>query len=140
MEYTIVPNGYVSNVLPKIVHHLNDLVEITDGRCALDDVLLDVLNGTCLLWLAFDETTPDKDIYGLVVTKIAHYPRMKCTHVVYCAGREMDLWLGGMVDIVKRWARDNACARIEFVGRKGWTKVLAPHGARVTHYHFVADL
>ena len=63
------------------------------------------------------------------VTEIVSYPRLRACRVWLAAGD-----LEGIKEIerqVEGWARQNGCARLEIIGRKGWLKKLRHADARV---------
>ena len=123
MNITLVPSGHVVNVLPEVVPHLHRLAPRTNGRSTVDDILQGILSGANVLWLAFEETENNK-IYGVVITNVMTYPRLKTLNVFYCAGNKLRLWQTPMMDVLVRYAKDNGCCKIELTGRRGWLRSL----------------
>lgn len=84
------------------------------------DVLDTIIAGHAQLWM---------HEASAAVTEIVSYPRMRACRVWLAAGD-----LEGIKEIerqVESWARQNGCARLEIIGRKGWLKKLRHADARV---------
>jgi hypothetical protein len=64
-------------------------------------------------------------------------PGDRCAAVLQMT-RDTNVWLGGgdLSELVRRlpdieaWAREQGCDRTTLIGRKGWERVLRPHGYR----------
>ena len=123
MEITLVPSGHVVNVLPEVIPHLHRLAPRTNGRSTVDDILQGILSGANALWLAFEETEGNK-VYGVVITNVMTYPRIKTLNVFYAAGNKLRLWQDPMMTVLKAYATDNQCSKIELTGRRGWLRAL----------------
>ena len=65
---------------------------------------------------------------GLFITEVKIFPEFKLLAVPIVAGRHMDQWLEGMVDMSKAFAKHHHCKYIEGYGRKGWLRALHKHG------------
>ena len=139
MQVTLVPSGHIHNVLPQIMPHLQRLAPRTNGRATVDDILLATLNGTNTLWLAFEPEEGNK-VYGVVITTFSTYPRVKTINVLYCAGNKMSAWLSQMAELVKRYAIDNQCSKMECTGRRGWVRVMEAWGAKEAYVVAEIDL
>jgi hypothetical protein len=123
MNITMVPSGHIVNVLDSVIPHLHRLAPRTNGRSTVDDILQGILSGANVLWLAFEETE-DNHIYGVVITNLMNYPRIRSLNIFYCAGHKLRLWQDMMMDVLKRYAKDNNCTKIELTGRRGWLRAL----------------
>ena len=84
------------------------------------DVLDAIIAGQAQLWM---------HEASAAVTEIVSYPRLRACRVWLAAGD-----LDGIKEIerqVEGWARQNGCARLEIIGRKGWLKKLRHADVRV---------
>jgi hypothetical protein len=58
--------------------------------------------------------------------------------VPFCGGERMEQWLPDILQALKDHARHNGCSSVEVFGRKGWERVLKPHG--YTHTYTTLEL
>jgi hypothetical protein len=72
------------------------------------------------LWVAYDKD--QREVVAAAVTEVAEYPTRKVGRVILLAGRNLNQWIG-FVGRFEQWARDEGCAALEFVGRRGWGRV-----------------
>ncbi len=72
----------------------------------------------CQLWIGVD----GNDLLGAVVTTLQVQPKAKTCVVIHLGGVEIERWIQPMLDAGKQFARDNGCASIEMVARKGFTQ------------------
>jgi hypothetical protein len=63
-----------------------------------------------------------------MVTKISVYPQLKAVRIIAVAGNDMELWLDTLIDTVSQWGAEKGAHVVEFVGRKGWERVLSKKG------------
>jgi hypothetical protein len=110
-----IPSGHIRNVLPEILPLLDRAVAPTRGRCAVDDLLADLLTGGQVLWCAFDPDNKNK-VVGIVVTQIWNYKRRRALEIAFCSGSDLANWIDPMFDMVMRFAVDNQCSLVEFTG------------------------
>ncbi len=85
------------------------------------------------LWVVWDGT-----VRGIVGTEIHTVPSGKhiCS-IRFCTGRGAKDWTH-LLSEIEAWARDNDCARIDMLARKGWAKHLPEY--RLTHVQLEKDL
>lgn len=124
MQITMVPYEEVERVWPSIEPYMDGAAEYTHGRFTADDILEQVLHYDHILWLAYE----NEIIKGAVVTSILNYPRAKTLSMVFTGGINLDEWKEPMLDVLRRWAKDNECDSIESTGRPGWAKVFKADG------------
>ena len=58
-----------------------------------------------------------------VVTVLVLYPKYKACRIWLGAGEKREI-SDEIVPDIEKWARERGCARMEVMGRKGWTRVL----------------
>ena len=132
MQVTLVPTEGVLHMWPKVRPHLSKVVEYTQGRYETDDILVSLTDYGHHLWVAFE----DQDVTGVIVTTFAEYPRKRALNMVFCAGEGIVDWRRPMLDLLRRWAKDNHCEAIEASGRKGWLKFLDDDGLKPLWHTF----
>ena len=84
----------------------------------IDDVLKDIEHDHAIFY-------PVKN--GAAIFRIALYPQKRILRL-WLAGGEMDANLNAVLEAAEFHAREHDCAGIEIGGRKGWERVLKPHG------------
>lgn len=118
LHVSVVPTEHVMTVWPQVVGYIDDALDYTYGRYEAQDILDQLLEGSHLLWIAFDV---DK-IRGVVVTHFMYYPRKKYLACPIVAGEDFDTWKEPMLEILQRWASDNECEGLEATARLGWAR------------------
>lgn len=115
-----VPAEYVLAVWPKIEPILKRVVT-PDTGFDLAHVLAQLQDGLWQLWVVgnFD---------AVIITSIEIRPLHKVLWVHYCAGDNFEEWVDDWVTLQDEFGRAQGCKAVEFVGRTGWTRVLAARG------------
>ncbi len=124
VQVSLVPTEHVTDVWPAVVDHVAAALEYTYGRYEPEDTLQELLAGTHLLWIAFE----DQRIKGAVVSHILQYPRKRFLGCPIVTGEEFSTWKTPMLDMLQRFARDNNCEGIEATARLGWARVFKDDG------------
>jgi hypothetical protein len=93
------------------------------GRISLDDVKDALEAQEMQLWGLHDGV-----LRAVMVTKISVYPQLKAVRIIAVAGNDMELWLDTLIDTVSQWGAEKGAHVVEFVGRKGWERVLSKKG------------
>ena len=139
LQITVVPSGHISEALPAAIGHIARVAPRTNGRSTTDDILRELLAGESTLWLIFSPMQNNM-VYGVMITKIIGYPRIKLLNVYYCSGYKLDQWQDDAIAKLRSYARDAGCERIEFVGRPGWLKALKKYGVTAAFHMFELEL
>jgi len=126
MKVTLVPKEYSVNHTDAIAKHIEKVVEYTHGRFELSDILEGVRLGEYTLWIAYDL----EGIQAVVLTSFKYYPRSTYVDITFAGGEQLEKWQAPMMQLLKKWARDNDCAGLEISGRAGWVRGLAGEGAK----------
>lgn len=79
----------------------------------LDDVWQAVQNGQAQFWPAAN---------SVVITEIKVYPRGKVLNVWLAGGRLEEIMV--LTGYIKKFAKEQGCARITMQGRRGWARIL----------------
>lgn len=114
-------------VEPRHVHEIWPLVEPFIVRafaaCQGDDspeiVRQDLNRGKSLLWVILG----DKDIIGVVTTKIVVTTAKKLCVVTSCAGKQIHRWIH-FLKRVELYAASEGCDCVRVMGRRGWKRAL----------------
>lgn len=93
-------------------------LEESGGEYTVDDVLSEVQQDHAIFY-------PAK--LGAIVFKVIRYPRKRMLRI-WLAGGDMESCLDTMLEASDYYAEKHECDGIEVVGRRGWEKVLKPHG------------
>lgn len=78
-----------------------------------------VIGGQALLWIAWDG---DK-IRACAVTELSWINNDKVCTIVAVGGSDPAEWMG-FIKNLENFARNEGCARIREMGRKGWVRVM----------------
>lgn len=70
----------------------------------------------------------DGILRAVMVTEMVDYPQARSVRVITLTGKESEQWLDVLIKTLEEWGGENGAHQIEFVGRKGWEKVLSKHG------------
>ena len=125
MQVTLVPTGRVTEVWPQVLPHAEKAAKYTYGRYTAGDILDSLLEFNHDLWVAFNE---DKEIKGMVVTQIKHYPQKQYLDLVFTGGDDGFEWKEPMLKTLQHWAFDTGCDGIESSGRLGWGRIFKDDG------------
>lgn len=134
-QVSAIPSGHVRNVLQEILPYLDKAAAVTNGRMVTDDIIADIVNGACILWIAFDANDNNK-IYGVVLAKITTYTRKRMLTVSFCAGERLSEWYDQMMALLFRFGKDQRCEGMEFTGRRGWERFLGKYGLKIKYHLF----
>jgi hypothetical protein len=108
------------------------LIEPLIARAARHDDLSDLATlkrqacaGELLIWVAWDGSS----IHGAALTGLEGVNgRTFCT-IVACGGENFEAW-GSLIEDIERFARNEECAAVRIIGRKGWLRALKGYQAR----------
>lgn len=131
LEISLVPFGFIHQVIPGLLPYFKESESWTRGRSTVDDILRFVVNGTMQLWVVFQPE--EGKIFGHVITEVKQYPQCKMLVIQYCAGEKnnMKYCEAKMYELLDKFAKENGCAGIEFIGRPGWGKHIKKYGYEV---------
>lgn len=121
----LVPPDHVEEAWPIALPFMERAAEYTYGRYTADDILDSVTQYDHQLWLTFRE---GGDAKGAAVTTIKQYPRKRFLDLTFIGGDDGMAWKNEMLDVLRRWARDNHCDGIESSGRLGWARIFKSDG------------
>ena len=125
MQVSLVDHNYVSAIWNQVEPILGKSLLTAHGRYTMKSILREIVNFEQHLWVVFDD---DKKIIAALTTRFVNYPDKRLLAGQFLGGEKIMQWRDPMLETLERWAKDNNCDGVEMTGRKGFTKVLAPHG------------
>ena len=123
---SLVPSDRVMDAWDRVERFMVMAADATNGRYTALDILDALFNFNHDLWIVFD----DNGIKGALVTAIKQYPSKRYLELAFIGGEDGLAWKDQMLDIMRRWARDNSCDGIESCARLGWAKIFKDDGYR----------
>lgn len=98
------------------------VLEGARGELTLLDVKKDVLSSHTQVWVSEERG----EITGVATTHLDHYPNKRVLVLLHASGSiEVK---DELLEKVEDWARFLRADSVSIWGRKGWERVLAPHG------------
>lgn len=137
LQISLVPHTDIENIWPKVSRYLKLASDQSYGRYRLADIRHKLETNEHQLWIVFDE---DRNIVAAITSTFTLYPQFTSLHGQFLGGERLDEWRERFCDIFDRWAKDNGCRMIEFTGRPGWAKTLAPQGYKEVFRVYQRDL
>lgn len=121
MEFTALTPEAAREVWPKVEKYIDAALKRTgcDAYYWPIDVFFDIARQQAMLWVAHE----DKQIFGVIVTKLEHYPRMLCCRIAYIGGWQMKRWIGLAEKKLDEYGIACGCKRMVAGGRDGWGRV-----------------
>lgn len=118
MELSLVPYGHIVEVIPPLLRHFKVCAELSRGRSSVDDIVRFVLTGRMHLWVVFDT----EGIHGLIISEITQYQQARMLTMQYCSmdTGTLEVIEEKMHEVLQRFAQDNQCYGVEYIGRAGW--------------------
>jgi hypothetical protein len=83
------------------------------------------------LWIVWD--VEEKEVLAVIVTTLCEYPIRRVARIELCAGRLVKQWIG-LIGKIEQWAREQGCAAVEVVGRRGWQRLLEDYDVAETTF------
>lgn len=105
---------------------LDPAIAESHGEMGIQDVFGRVLQQLMKVWLVCEEES--RKLAGVAITEDVEYPNHSNLRVVLLGGSNMAEWQDDLDEAMLDYCGDNNLAYIEVVGRKGFSRVLAPLG------------
>jgi len=130
MNVIIVPQEHRHIIFPKVKHYLEKAAVLSGGRMSIEEIENNVLHKNHQLWIAFNED----EIVATADTEVVKY----CTGIKtlvghFIGGKDLESWKQPIVDSMAAFGKAEGCTKIEFMGRRGWTKPLKQIGWKETY-------
>lgn len=133
---SLVPHSEIGKVWPKVSRYLKLASDQSYGRYRLIDIWEKLTSNEHQLWIVFD----DDQIVAAITSTFTFYPQCTSLHGQFLGGDRLEEWRDKFCEIFDNWGRDNGCKFIEFTGRPGWAKALAPNGYKEVYRIFQKEL
>ena len=112
---------------------MESVAERSKGKFSVPGILEAIACQRWQLWIVWDGS-----VRAIVATELYRSPsNMKCCTIHFATGREAAGWTHHL-DEIEVWAREEGCARIELIARKGWAKHLPAY--KMSHVFLEKDL
>jgi hypothetical protein len=129
MNVIIVPQEHRHIIFPKVKHYLEKAAVLSGGRMSIEEIENNVLHKNHQLWIAFNED----EIVATADTELIQYAKIKTLVGHFIGGKDLESWKQPIVDAMAMFGKAEGCSRIEFMGRRGWTKPLKQIGWKETY-------
>ena len=125
MEVSLVDPDYLHLIWDEASSALDRSTGTAHGRYSLDHIAHEIMIGEQHLWIVFDD---DKKVISALTTKFVSYPGKRLLAGQFLGGERIMRWRDSMLETLERWAVDNNCDGMEMTGRRGFERILKPHG------------
>lgn len=98
------------------------------GNLTLDIVKQKLQAGDMQLWVV-----NQNGLVGAYTTELVDDYGQKICRGLLLSGEKLNEWVDALNDKLEWFAKQNKCVAIEFVGRKGWKKIVNRYGYRDIH-------
>ena len=134
MIVSLVPPEYVDKEWPHVANLLAKAIQYSGGRWDIGSVYEEVKAGKQHLFLIYDEN--NKETKAAWTSKFVEHPGARSLQTLFIGGSGYDDWFEEVNDFIRRWADDNVCKFVEFIGRKGWERKLKKIGWTSEYYSY----
>jgi hypothetical protein len=118
VQLLAVDPSLVAGIWPHTRPLVKRAIDRTD-LCDFDHIEREVLSGLQQLWIGWNGTA----IQVAAVTQLVIVANTKVCILVACAGANRKGWLPLLAGL-EQFARNEGCAALRIIGRKGWSRVL----------------
>lgn len=138
---SIIPLGKKHTVLGEILPFVVKMADRTLMRQKPDDIVANMMKPDTQLWVVFDKDDKAK-LHGYLTTRIEIHAQARHLVLVNCGGIDgsLDACVATVFDTFEKFAIDNQCDGIEFLGRPAWSKFVKPLGYEIPQYQFFKSL
>ena len=124
MNLIYVNRDRVPEIWPGVKHLIHRAME-RGGLSTFAQIESDVLEGTALLWLAWD----GKQVYAAAVTQIVPTEFGHDCIILACGGTESTKWIQ-LIGGIENYAKASGCDHVRIFGRRGWQAKLPGYQAK----------
>ena len=132
-----IPKEVIAQSLELVHPHLRRFCERFPDDYSLPEILVGLLNGQTAGFMAWEEEKRISHAFAFGSVVVEHGGQ-KCLQMAGIEGENLDQWQAMMDDEFTRFAKENGCNKVRFIGRKGWKHYLPTY--RVKFYVFQRDL
>ena len=124
---SLIPVEKIASVWEQAATFIQSAWDKSPGHYDAIDVLDRILQGYEALWGVFDD---DLNMTAAFTTQIEQYPKGLVLMVRAAGGSDADGWIRDAMAILRDYAKDNDCKRMEAFGRAGWWTYAKQLGGR----------
>jgi hypothetical protein len=117
MIVSLVPAEYIDREWSHVANLISKAVQRSGGRWDIGSVYEQVKAGHQQLFIVYDEDK--KETKAAWTSKFVYYPGIKSLQTIFIGGSGYDDWFDEVNNFIRRWASDNDCKFVEFIGRNG---------------------
>lgn len=128
-----LPPKVVADSITLIHPHLFRFCNRFPDDYSLAEILVGLLSGQTVGFMAWDGETKVSHAFAFGSIVVEHGGK-KCLQMAGIEGEHLDQWQAMMDEEFTRFAKQNGCERVRFIGRKGWKHYLP--GWKVKYYVF----
>lgn len=125
IEIKLVPPHRVEEFWPVVRPLLEKALRFQVYPVDVNDILNGLINRKAQLWLIYEG---DLDIIGAFTSAIDDYHGTLIARIEHLGAERSDEWMHILVNTFESWCRDVGVKYIEVPGRRGWEKIVKPHG------------
>lgn len=107
----------------QVKDNIQEALSQDGGRLSIDDMHEFIKTNAMQLWAIHDG-----NIHAVMTTEIINYKQMRAVRIITVTGKDLEEWLDLLIETISAWGAENGATAIEFVGRKGWERVLSKRG------------
>lgn len=111
-------------IWPAVENLLEPSVDTSKGKFEIADVRDDILSGSLVLWMVWQENKP----VAFYTTRIVQYPQRLAMAMDWVGGKNIQSWMHKALDEMEAHARNNGCQHLEGFGRLAWGRLLKRRG------------
>ena len=138
MIVSLVPVEYIDREWDHVANLISKAVQRSGGRWDIGSVYEEVKAGYQQLFIVYDEDK--QETKAAWTSKFLDYPGAKSLQTIFIGGSGYDEWFDEVNDFIKRWASENDCKFVEFIGRKGWERKLKKIGWTSEYYSYRMEI
>jgi hypothetical protein len=109
------------------------LAQVPGGYCSQTDYFDRICSGQFQLWVDSDE------VNALALGEVIQYPQKRVYSIFIVIGQGRQDWQDRVQEI-EAYAREKRCRAMRCLARKGWERVMKPHGYEATHVVLEKDI
>ncbi len=123
-SFSILLPEHIPDMWDEVAPFLDLSLCFTSGENTLDDLKKSCLAGQSTICVGHE----GPELKAAILTYFVEYPQFKVCEFALAGSVFNAGLIPEAIEALIAWAKFNNCARVRVVGRKGWQKMLKPHG------------
>lgn len=121
-----VPTLHVEDIWFKVLPHLLRGKEHWEHLYDVEDIHRDLILGRQQLWVMVEKT--EKRVLYAMLTQLDDFPKCRVLRILYLGGEDLHPRMIKEMARLERWALEHGATMVDFLGRKGWQKLVSNLG------------